>query len=169
MGRSTARVIMTVAGIVILAGFFMPWFDFQKLDDASGFTILRKGDLTTLWLAILLAVPAFGLLLSAAGLSGVKYGRYMALLVGALIIGYGAYRFFQLFFSVTGPGIWFVVAGGLIALIVGLMPALPEAPSSPSASLPKPKSRPVSKSQPAHEVTVQLDADADRLTPPLDS
>ncbi len=179
MGRGGARVIMTIAGISILVGFFMPWVDFGGIEDASGFTLLRKVDLPTSWLAVLLAVPAGGLFLAAAGLSGVRFSRYLALLVGALIMGYGAYRAFQVFFSVTGPGIWLIAVGALIALIVGLLPdraaggvvVTPSATSASARSRGKPelpgKSASVPPASP-RAAKPKAGEETRELTPPLD-
>jgi len=164
MGRSTARVIMTVAGIAILVGFFMPWFDFQDIQDGSGFEILRKGDLSSLWLAVLLVVPAGGLLLGAAGVSGVRFARYLSLLVGAVILGYGSYRFFQIFFASTGPGVWLVITGGLIALIVGLMPErIPTSEPTPPARA----GSTLTKSRPKPPPVPKGGEETKELTPPL--
>ncbi len=119
---STQRTWMGIAGIAIVVGFFLPWVDFGGLVKVSGYEILTSGKLGTWEWLLAAAYPLSGLALIVASLEGsAGAGRWCGLAAGGVIVLYPLYKVVRGFFEVTGVGYWLVLAGGIVALVGGLV------------------------------------------------
>lgn len=149
---------MVIGGAAIVAAFFVPWFDFAGLQSASGFTILRKAEVSPAWLAVIGAIPVLGLLVAATAVAGVHAARWLGFGLGLAIIAYGSYRFFQVFFAVTGPGVWLMVCGAIVLVLAALLPGGPARPTTTARVL---ESRP----KPPPTPPVKVASSRDKTTP----
>jgi hypothetical protein len=126
LGGWTARLLMIVTGTGFVAGFFMPWVSLGSAAHVSGFGLLTtSGEMVDLITGphqfLLFAVPIVGAGLIAAGMSGRRFGPWLSIGAGLLIVVGGFYTAIRTFLSATGIGTWIVVFSALIALAVGLL------------------------------------------------
>jgi hypothetical protein len=112
--------------LCLLVGFAFPWLKFGAAE-YRGYELVfpPASDIIVLsaignarW--ILLFVPVLGIALTAVGFLGFRWSGVVGLGISVLIIGYGVFAVVYLFFQVTGYGLWIVLAGALIGLIVGI-------------------------------------------------
>lgn len=121
MDRSYARWGIGLAGAALLIGFFLPWVD-SGFGSASGFQIVRHTDGASLWRLMVLLAPAGGLAMIAFAFGDRwKQARIASLLTGGALVVYGVVQTIRSFFSLTGIGLWLVIAGALCAAVVPLL------------------------------------------------
>lgn len=126
------RIALGAAGLCLLIGFFLPWMSLpsetptgSEIVQISGLSIVAVDSAATRLVMgdgqrlLVLAVPAFGLALTAIGFLGFRWAGPIALVCGVVVVGYGVARLIILFFQVTGVGLWLVVIGALTAIIAG--------------------------------------------------
>lgn len=125
-GSLAARAGLVVAGLCMVAGFFMPWLKLGGLASISGFGLMStEGEVVELLSGfnrfLLFAVPTLGVLLIAGGVTGHRAAAWLALVTGAVVIGDGLVTLMVLFLSTTGSGMWLVILGAFVALAIGLL------------------------------------------------
>lgn len=126
------RIALGAAGLCLLVGFFLPWMSLPtetpagpEVVEISGLSIIAMDSAATRLVMgdgqrpLVLAVPVFGLALTAIGFLGFRWAGPIALVCGVVVVGYGIARLIILFFQVTGVGLWLVVIGALTAIIAG--------------------------------------------------
>src|SRR5688572_14835547 len=123
MEHSRTRSVAAFAGIVLVVGFFLPWFDLGGLVAMSGFDLVRSGDVDLLTRILIALVPGAGLSPLASAATNTARTKTVAILTGLGILGYTVYQTAKAFLQLTGYGLWAILAAAVIAVIVGL--ALP--------------------------------------------
>jgi hypothetical protein len=121
-----ARSLLSIAGLGLLIGFFLPWVKLGELVEASGFTLVVSSGQVIEQLSgphrlLLFVVPVSALLLLFTAIRGTRGTTVVAVMSGLFILGYGFYTLVRLFFESTGLGMWLVVGSALLALSVGLV------------------------------------------------
>ena len=121
----TARVLLVIAGVGFVAGFFFPWLKIGGAA-ASGLGLLvMQGDAVEFvsWpqRILMFAVPLLGSALLVTGFIGHRIALWLGLAAGIVVIGGGTYTLIRLFFGATGTGMWIVVGSALLALSVALL------------------------------------------------
>jgi hypothetical protein len=121
----TARLLLGIAGVGFVAGFFFPWLRIGGAA-ASGLSLLvLQGDAVEFvsWPQRLLmfAVPLLGSALLVTAFIGHRIALWLALGASVVVIGGGAYTLLKLFFGATGMGMWIVVGSALLSLAVALL------------------------------------------------
>ena len=110
-------------GIVLVVGFFLPWFDLGGLVAMSGFDLVRNGDVDLLTRILIALVPIAGVSLLASAATAHARTKTVAIATGLGILGYTGYQTAKAFVQLTGYGLWAILAAAVISVIVGL--ALP--------------------------------------------
>ena len=126
--RSTSipvRAVFVVCGLLLLVGFFMPWFKLGNLLQVSGMGLVftqgeAVGMLSGANRFLLVAVPLLGLLLVVGAGFGLRITPWVAVIGACVILLYGLFTVMQLFVSSTGVGMWLVILASLTALGIGL-------------------------------------------------
>jgi len=121
MDPKTARTLLVVTGIALLAGFFLPWVDLGYAARISGFEVARHGPSGGLFSTMLWLVPLGGIAMIATAMSNSRYARLTSVLVGLALVGYAVVKTVHAFFATTGLGLWLVIVGALAALLVPLL------------------------------------------------
>jgi hypothetical protein len=121
-----SRVLLGIAGLGLLAGFFMPWLRFGDMVVLSGFSLsASSGDAVEVisgrGRALLFMVPISALALMACAYTGHRISIWVALLSSAVLLAYGAFTIVRLFLASTGVGMWIVVGCALLAFAIGLI------------------------------------------------
>ena len=111
---------IVAAGVALVAGFFLPWFDLGSGFQATGLDIVRESDISWVTRLAVLLTPLLGLSLVGSGLGASKNTARLSLGVGGSILGFAGYKIADAFVTVSGSGLWLVLAAGLVALTVGL-------------------------------------------------
>ena len=122
---AATRVALGAAGVGLVVGFFLPWFNLGTLMSVSGFGLVVSSGAAVEGLsgphrALLFVVPFSGLALLATAVRGPRVATWVALASGVFILAYGLYTLLRLFFDATGAGMWLVVGSALLALGVGI-------------------------------------------------
>lgn len=116
MDPKQARTLITIGGLVLVLGFFLPWIDFGGFG-VSGWGIARNTNMSSLiWL-----VPVGGLAMLFTSITGSKHARLTSVIVGLGLIGYAVVKTVSSFFATTGIGLWMIIAGALMALAIPLI------------------------------------------------
>lgn len=126
------RIVLGAAGLLLLIGFFFPWLRLEGPDDqanlVTGLDVVMAGDPVIRALVgqdaqryVLLAIPLFGIALTAVGFLGVRFSGHIASVLGILIVGYGMVMVVIFFFQKTGFGLWMILGGAFIAILAGLI------------------------------------------------
>ena len=121
------RVILGLAGLLLIVGFFLPWL---KLADEGGTVsgidlVMANGEVARALVGdgaqrwILLLIPGFGAALSAVGFMGIRYSGQISAGLGVLIVGYGMVTLVIFFFQRTDYGLWLILGGSFIAVTAG--------------------------------------------------
>src|SRR5688500_1891923 len=105
------RTFIAVAGLALIAGFFLPWISFGGLG-ASGWFFATNGP----WSAFIWLVPVGGLAMFLTAITGSKHARLTSGAVGLALVGYAVVKTVHSFFATTGIGLWLVIAAALAAL-----------------------------------------------------
>jgi hypothetical protein len=116
-----SRLWVGIAGLSLLAGFFLPWVDVGGAFRASGFDIVRGMDgQWPMFRFVMLVVPLLGAAMAFAAFSGSRYAKHLSIFTGLLVLGYGAYKTISAFIATSGWGLWLVIGAALVALIAPL-------------------------------------------------
>jgi len=132
----TLRGALTVSGIALLIGFFLPWIDIGDVANINGFELVSGPNLPV-WQRYMLAVcPIVGLALVGSGVVGFKGARWVGVGAGSIVLLYGIFTVGYIVFHMLDAGLWIVLAGALVALVSGLVlkpKRLPPKASQPQA------------------------------------
>jgi hypothetical protein len=123
MEHSRTRSVAAFAGIVLVVGFFLPWFDLGGLVAMSGFDLVTSGDVDLLTRILIALVPLAGLSLLASAATNHARTKSVAIVTGLGILGYTGYQTAKAFVQLTGYGLWAILGAAIVAIVVGL--ALP--------------------------------------------
>ncbi len=126
------RIILGVAGLLLLIGFFFPWLRLEAADGqfnlVTGLDVVMAGDPVVRALVgqdtqryLLLLIPVFGVALTAVGFLGIRFSGQISAVLGILIVGYGMVTFIIFFFQRTGFGLWMILGGAFIAILAGVV------------------------------------------------
>lgn len=119
------RLGIVLAGSALIAGFFMPWIsvDFGPATlQVSAFQMMTQHGQTAAVHPVLLAlVPLAGLAMVVTALLNHRWSRAVAFLSGAGILGYAGLRAAQVFFAISGWGIWLVVGAAVAGVVLALV------------------------------------------------
>ena len=121
----TTRTLLVLAGLGLLAGFFMPWVSLEAMR-LSGFALVINSGQAIDALAggnsaLLIAIPILAVALIASALFMPRLSIWLGLITGSAIILYGIITLMRFFLGMTGAGMWLTVAASLLALVVGLI------------------------------------------------
>ena len=114
-----SRGVILVAGLALIAGFFLPWVDLGGVFQLSGLNLVMHGDGVFTRAAIALC-PLVGGALVIAALGSVKTARALAFFTGGGVLLYFFGHLAWGFLKTTGVGLWLVLGASAIALAVGL-------------------------------------------------
>jgi hypothetical protein len=114
------RVWIGASGAALVAGFFLPWISLGGMFKASALDLMRAQRDMGVPSYVLALVPLAGLLLMLLAATGSSRVRLASVLTGVGILGYGFYRLLEMFLTVTGSGMWVVVAAAVVAVIAPL-------------------------------------------------
>jgi len=120
MNPKTGRMVIGIAGLTLLAGFFLPWLSVSNSGwtfSASAYGIVRAGGSFGMLQVLMIAVPLAGLTMFVSSLRSVRAARAASLLSA---VGLGALAAYNIL-AVTGWGLWIVVAAGFVALLAPFM------------------------------------------------
>jgi hypothetical protein len=113
-------MVIGIAGLTLLAGFFLPWLSVSSNGwsfSTSAYGIVRAGGSFGALQLLMIAVPLAGVAMFLSSLRSVRGARLVSLLSA---VGLGALAAYNIF-SVTGWGLWIVVAAGFVALLAPFM------------------------------------------------
>ena len=133
------RGVEALAGIFLLVGFFLPWIRVGALLEVSGFELLYNdslvvrealpGHLRTLFLI----APLAGVALITSAATGFQWHGLVAATTGFLVLAAALGVALYLFVQSTGPGVWLLLVGALMALAVGLLARHHRGPRLPAS------------------------------------
>jgi hypothetical protein len=119
------RALVGFSGLSLLVGFFLPWFRAAaEGEHQSGLTMMLGDDVGGTPAMLLVAVPILGVLLSAAAFMGFRWTAHSAIGVASLLLAYGLWVLLRLFVEHTALGLWVVVGGAFITLLLGVVTLL---------------------------------------------
>ena len=121
----TTRVLLFLAGVGLLIGFFLPWVSLEAVQ-LSGFNLVVTSGRAVDALAgpnsgLLILIPVLALSLIASTVFLPRVAVWVGMATGTTIILYGVYTLMRAFLGTTGAGMWITVVGSLLALTVGLV------------------------------------------------
>lgn len=115
------RALVGFSGLSLLVGFFLPWFRAAaEGEHDSGMTMMLGEPMGGTPAIILVAVPILGVLLSALAFMGFRWTAHAAIAVASLLLAFGLWILLQLFVEHTALGLWVVVGGTFITLLLGI-------------------------------------------------
>lgn len=117
--KKNANLVVALTGVALTVGFFLPIIDIGGLVRASGWDIVTSDGLSPWTRLAWLLLPAGGLAMAGAGLTGSKAARGISLGVGVGILGYAAWQTIRVFFATTGVGLWLILVGAIVAVVAG--------------------------------------------------
>lgn len=120
------RAVLGLAGLGLVAGFFMPWVHFGELVSVSGLALAVSSGQAVEGMSgphggLILIVPLAGVLLLAGAIRGHRGIAWAALVCGFLIFAVGLYTLVRLFLDSTGAGMWVVAACAVVATAAGIL------------------------------------------------
>lgn len=119
------RALVGFSGLSLLVGFFLPWFRAEaEGEHDSGLTMMLGEPVGGTPAMLLIAVPVLGVILSALAFMGFRWTAHAAIGVAALLLGYGLWILLSLFVEHTALGLWVVVGGAFVTLLLGLVTLL---------------------------------------------
>jgi hypothetical protein len=121
MSRSTVRRAIFLSGLALVVGFFLPWLDLGGPFRASGFDAVWNANGITAFRVMMLMVPIGGLAMMLSAAIQSRYARLISLGTGACLGAFGVYKALELFFRVTGWGLWIVLAAATVAVLAPLL------------------------------------------------
>jgi len=110
-----------VLGAALVFGFFLPWIDVGGHVKVSGWDFVREGGFAWHTRLLLALCPIAGGALAVAGFTRARGAASAGIATGAGILGYVVYKMAYGFIKLTGVGLWMVLVGAALALVVGLM------------------------------------------------
>jgi hypothetical protein len=113
--RSNASMALTVAGVALVAGFFLPWFG-----PLSGWDLVRNENVSLFHRVLFALCPLFGAGLAMSSIVGSRRTGLVAVGAGVGVLGYTAYKVADTFLAITGWGLWVVLGAAAVALVLGL-------------------------------------------------
>lgn len=121
----TTRVLLLLAGVGLLIGFFLPWVNLEAVQ-VSGFNLLVTSGRAVDALAgpnseFLVMIPLMAIALIASALFRPRLAVWVGFATGITIIFYGLYTLMRTFLGTTGSGVWITVGASLLALLVGVV------------------------------------------------
>lgn len=124
-GAQTLRVVVFVAGLGLLVGFFLPWLRFGEFAAVSGLSLMVSSGQAVDAVAgpsrgLLILIPACGAGLIAASAFGPRMAVVAALAAGIAVLGLGLFTLARVFLETMGAGMWIVAASALIAAGAGV-------------------------------------------------
>lgn len=143
------RVLIGFAGLSLLVGFFLPWWNVPHgtgegatIEAMTGLSLATSGDLAGSPSMLLFLIPALGIALSATAFMGFKWSGHVAVGVSVALIGYALYVLLQMFVQRTALGLWIVAGGTFVILLLGVIAWLTgrEPKKGASATEPEPES-----------------------------
>lgn len=130
------RILLGTAGLLLVVGFFLPWLRIELpgadgaesvvLQEISGMTLVADDEPTIRALVgdtqrwLLLAIPVFGLALTAVGFMGFRWSGIVAAVLGLSLVGYGVVTVVLFFFQKTALGLWLILGGTFLAVAAGM-------------------------------------------------
>ena len=126
VGAITSRILLGLAGLGLLVGFFLPWIRLGNTLVLSGFSLsVSSGDAVDVVSgpssALLFVVPVSAVALMVCAYLGHRISVWVALLSSVILLGYGAFTVVRLFLQSTGAGMWLVVGCAMLSFAVGLI------------------------------------------------
>ena len=113
--KSNASIALTVAGVALVAGFFLPWFG-----PLSGWDLVRNEHVSLFHRVLFALCPLFGAGLTLSSIIGSRRTALIAVGAGVGVLGYTGYKVADTFLAITGWGLWVVLGAAVVALVVGL-------------------------------------------------
>lgn len=137
------RALVGFSGLSLLIGFFLPWFrvDADAEGYASGLTLMMGDHVGGTPAMLLVAVPILGVLISAAAFMGFRWTAHGAIGVAALLLAYGLWVLLRLFVEHTALGLWVVVGGAFITLLLGVVTLMWSRERAPKVDKAEPSKR----------------------------
>jgi hypothetical protein len=119
-----SRGVVVLAGLALIAGFFLPWIDIGGFFQVSGLQMVLHGEgSSTAARVALAALPLVGLALIVAAAGNARAARALGFFVGGGILLYFFGSIAWGFLKTTGVGLWLVLGGSALALVAGLSAA----------------------------------------------
>lgn len=116
MDPKQSRTLISIAGLVLVLGFFLPWLDFGGLG-VSGWYFAKNSSMSSMiWL-----IPIGGIAMIATAMTGSRHARLVSAVVGLTLVGYAVVKTVHSFFATTGVGLWMVILAALGALAIPLL------------------------------------------------
>jgi hypothetical protein len=137
------RALVGFSGLSLLVGFFLPWFrvEADATEYASGLTLMMGDNVGGTPAMLLIAVPILGVLTSAAAFMGFRWTAHGAIGVAALLLAYGLWVLLRLFVEHTALGLWVVVGGAFITLLLGVVTLMWSRERSPKVAKTEPSAK----------------------------
>ena len=125
VGDQAIRVIVLLAGLGLLVGFFLPWLRFGEVAAVSGLSLMVSSGAAVDALAgpargLLILIPACGATLIACSVWGPRAAVIAALGSGSVILFFGLFTLARIFIETVGSGMWTVVGSALLAIGAGI-------------------------------------------------
>lgn len=124
-GDQALRVVVLLAGLGLLVGFFLPWLRFGEFAAVSGLSLMVSSGsavdaLTGPSRGLLIMVPACGAGLVACSAFGPRASVIAALAAGIAISCFGLFTLARVFLETMGSGMWIVSGSALLAVGAGI-------------------------------------------------
>jgi hypothetical protein len=113
--KEKRNMLLAFAGAALVVGFFLPWFSYGPIE-VSGWEFVRVSNISFFSKALLVMCPISGLVLFLAALVDGRAASGVGLAVGGGTLAYFGYKFV----SITGLGLWLVLAAAIVAVLWGL-------------------------------------------------
>ncbi len=124
MKPSSGRLLIGIAGLTLLVGFFLPWIDVGSSMirvQVSGFNAVRASNTFGGLEAMMIAVPIAGLAMMIGAFASTRAARIASLVAGLTLGGFTGWKIVSTFFAVTGWGLWLVIAAGMCAVVAPML------------------------------------------------
>ena len=130
--KGNKNLVLTVAGLAMVVGFFLPWIDVGGAFTVSGWDFVKSSHVAWHTRMVLLLLPIAGALLALAGLAGGAAAASLGVATGLGVFGYMFFRIAWGFIKTTGLGLWMVLGAAAVAVVFGLA-ARGRGPKTPAA------------------------------------
>ncbi len=122
MKNTRYNAAITLTGIALVAGFFLPWLSFGwfGLSGISGWDVVWHDEGDYLARLALLSVPVLGSMMAFAGIARSRKAANLSVLVGMGILGYTFLKLAWAVLATTGIGLWLVLGGAAAAVVFGI-------------------------------------------------
>lgn len=124
-GDQALRGVVSLAGLGLLVGFFLPWLRFGQVAAVSGLSLMVSSGQAVDALAgpsrgLLILIPACGAGLIACSAFGPRLSVVAGLTAGIAIFGVGLFTLARVFLETMGSGMWVVAGSALLAVGAGI-------------------------------------------------